>query len=76
MVTERRLRGVPEMPYKKQIVEIEREIENLRAVLDTLRQKTPQKEELKTLEKLLGELARLNAERTRLLMRQHFVAKK
>jgi hypothetical protein len=54
------------MPYTGQIADIEQRIEGLRTSLEAVR---AQKESSKV-DSLLGELARLNAERTRLLMRQ------
>jgi len=55
------------MPFKRKIAEVEAQIEELRAKLASLRGQTQKGRER---DRLLGTLARLNASRTRLMLRQ------
>lgn len=55
------------MPYKLRISDLDSKIEALRATLQDIRESRGTKAEQ---EKLLAKLARLKAERTRLMMRQ------
>ena len=54
------------MPSARQITEIEQEIAGVHAAIETIR---AQKAQASDLDRLLGELARLRAERTRLMLR-------
>jgi hypothetical protein len=57
------------MPYRRKIAGVERAIEEVRASLDEIRSK-----DKPAADKLLGELARLRAERLRLMQCQRLVS--
>lgn len=59
--------GVHAMPFKRRIADVELKIDVLRETLEAMRKA---RRNGKTLDKLLGQLARLNADRTRLMMHQ------
>ena len=60
------------MPYRRQIAEVEVQIAELLAVLRDSRS-SRKISAASTRDKLLAQLARLNAERTRLMLRQRLV---
>ena len=60
------------MPYKQQIAEMGHSIERVLAILEVLRAKGGRQSRI---EKLLGQLARLKAERVRLMDHQRLFSK-
>ena len=58
------------MPYKSQIADLDDQINELRGALEALRRRRRNRA---AVEKLLNQLAKLKAKRTRLMMRQSVV---